>query len=398
MPRRATPLTAVRIRQATAPDYPLWDGDGLYLELAKSGERLWRLKYYRPDGRENRISLGNLREVTLAQAREARTKARALLREGLDPSLVRRERKAEARRQSAASFEAVARDWLAKRKPHWAEQTHRKAVYVVESYLIPRLRRTSIATLSSHDANAALEKVTAAAPSLGRKARQYLAQIEAEAIHAGLRPEGARLLLRTQPRTRQAKGHIPAATRIKDVRQVVRAIASYQGSPVVQAALKLTMYTAMRPGIVASARWEDIDLAAAEWHVPGERMKTGHDHLVSLPRQALVVLDLMQSVGGTGEYVFPAQARQKTPHLHRDTLSSALRRQGLQGKHAPHGFRGMLRTVARERLGVDPDVLEAQLAHAKRGEVQQAYDHTRFVEKRREVMQAWADYLDSLLA
>ncbi len=396
MPRRATPLTNLQIRQARPDDFPLWDGAGLYLEQARSGERLWRLKYYRPDGRENRISLGNLREVTLAQAREARDQARALLRNGRDPAAERRERKAEAQRHAAASFEVVARQWLEEHRRRWALDTYRKAVYVLEKYLIPKLRHVSIATLSSHEANAALDTVMAAAPSLGRKARQYLSQIEAEAIHAGLRAEGQRLLLRTSPRGVQVKGHIPAATRLKDVRDVVRAIEAYDTSPVVQAALKLAMYTAMRPGVVVSALWEEIDMDAAEWHVQGERMKTGHDHLVSLPDQALAVLRRMHALSGGEAFVFPAQARQKTPHLHRDTLSNALRRMGLQGKHAPHGFRGMLRTVARERLDVDPDVLEAQLAHAKRGEVQQAYDRTRFVEKRRAVMQAWADFLDEL--
>ena len=96
------------------------------------------------------------------------------------------------------------------------------------------------------------------------------------------------------------------------------------------------------------------------------------------------------------EYVFPALARQKTPHLHRDALSKALRTLGFQGKHATHGFRGMLRTAGRERLGIDSDVLEAQLAHAKRGEVQKAYDRTSFTDARRKAMQRWADYLDNL--
>lgn len=98
----------------------------------------------------------------------------------------------------------------------------------------------------------------------------------------------------------------------------------------------------------------------------------------------------------TGDYVFPPLARQTTPHLHRDAPSAALRRMGFQGRHATHGFHAMLRTMARERLAVDMDVLEAQLAHAKRGEVQKAHDRTTFDDKRRQVMQAWANYLDTL--
>jgi integrase len=104
----------------------------------------------------------------------------------------------------------------------------------------------------------------------------------------------------------------------------------------------------------------------------------------------------MLAYTGGKEFVFPPLARQRTQHLHRDTLSKALRDLGFQGRHATHGFRGMLRTVARERLGVDVDVLEAQLAHAKRGDVQKAYDRTQFLDQRRKVMQEWADYLDRL--
>jgi len=123
-------------------------------------------------------------------------------------------------------------------------------------------------------------------------------------------------------------------------------------------------------------------------------MKMQHDHIVPLPRQALLVLNELKTITGDSAYVFPSPARQKTPHLHRDALSKALRDMGFQGKHATHGFRGMLRTVGREWLDIDIDVLEAQLAHAKRGDVQKAYDRTTFVEDRRRVMQEWADYVD----
>lgn len=396
MPRRTSPLTSLEIKNAEPAKFPLYDGQGLYLVRAKSGESLWRLKYYRPDGRENRMALGNLREVSLAQARVAATEARALVRQGVDPVAVRRARKAEARRQTEASFPRAAEAWLTKKQPTVAPETYRKAAYVVNSYLVPKLRRESIATLGSREANAAIDAIVAVAPSLARKARQYLNGIVDEAIHEGLRDDGRRLLLRTQARGSRDKSHIPAATRLSEVRALVRAIAAHD-SPVVRAALQLAMLTAMRPGVVVSARWAEIDFEAAEWHVDGSRMKTGHAHIVPLPRQAITLLRDMQAISGDRVYVFPAVARQKMPHLNRDTLSKALRAMGFQGRHATHGFRSMLRTVARERLNIDPDVLEAQLAHAKKGEVQQAYDRTTFDQARRDAMQAWADFLDSLL-
>ena len=394
MPRKAQPLTVTDIRQAKASDYPLWDGAGLHLIRTASGSRLWRLKYFRPDGRENRIGLGAYPEVSLAEARDARDVARAALRQGIDPSAQRQSDKEAARHVKLATFEAAATRWIAVKRKSWAAETLRKAEYVVSAYLVPALRRHSITTLSTKQAADVLATLSEHAPSLASKARQYLSGIVDQAIRDGLREDGKFLSLRGTVPTRD-KGHIPAATDPREVTLLVKAIDAYP-IPVTRAALRLAMLTAMRPGIVASARWDEIDLTAGEWSVPGARMKTRHAHIVPLPRQAVNVLRELLAYTAGREYVFPPLARQRTPHLHRDALSNALRRMGFQGRHATHGFRAMLRTVARERLGADADVLEAQLAHAKKGEVNKAYDRTTFDDKRRKMMQAWADYLDTL--
>ena len=141
-----------------------------------------------------------------------------------------------------------------------------------------------------------------------------------------------------------------------------------------------------------------MHLKSGEWKIPAEVMKTRQPFTTSLPSQALEVLKEMHARKGDSEYVFPPQARQKTPHLHRDSLSKALRELGFQGRHSAHGFRASFRTLGRERLKVDVDVLEAQLAHAPKDEVAAAYARVKFKEQRREVMQAWADYLDKLKA
>ena len=384
-------LTALAIKSAAPGKHA--DGQGLYLEVTAAGQRYWRLKY-RFGGKEKRLSFGVHPDVSIAEARDRRDQARRTLRDGQDPSTNRAASKAAARRESLSNFEAIAQAWLAFKKPGWAPETYRKAKYVTETYLAPKLRRRSIATLTSKDAVEALAEIGRVAPALAAKARQYLQGIVRHAEQHGLREDGRSLSLRGAVPTHQ-KGHIPAATTVKTITALVKAIDTYS-TPVTRAALKLAMLTAMRPGIVASARWEEIDLEVAEWHVPGSRMKTRHDHVVPLPTQAVTALRGMLAYTEGKAFVFPALARQKTPHLHRDALSAALRRLGFQGQHATHGFRGMLRTVARERLNVDIDVLEAQLAHAKRGDVQKAYDRTTFGSARRDAMQQWADYLEHL--
>jgi integrase len=393
MPRPAKALTDARIRKAKSPDFPLWDGKGLHLIRGASGSLLWRLKYYRPDGRENRMALGEYPSVSLKHARDLRDAARAKLADGIDPVEARFHSKADQRKTAESTFDKAAERWLTVNGKRWAPETTRKARYVTDAYLLPGLRKQSVATLNTQNAAKVIEGIDAHSPSLAAKARQYLGGIVKQAIRDGLREDG-KLLSLEKTVTTTGRGSIPAATKPHEVKPLIKAIDAYP-VPVTRAALTLAMLTAMRPGIVASARWDEIDFDHAEWAVPADKMKTRHEHIVPLPRQALEALRAMQAYRA-GEYVFPPLARQTTPHLHRDALSAALRRMGFQGRHATHGFRAMLRTMARERLAVDLDVLEAQLAHAKHGEVQKAYDRTTFDDKRRRVMQAWADYLDNL--
>lgn len=384
---------AIRALRPRKKLYRVADAAGLCIEVTPTDSKLWRYRY-RHLGIARMMSLGKYPAISLAIARSRRDEARSLLRSGKDPSAERAAGKDVAKRSLVASFPAVAAAWLDFKKPEWAPETYRKAKYVSDTYLIPLLRRESVATLGTPRVSEALASIAGEAPSLAAKARQYVVGIVAFAIRSGLREDGRLLSLRGAV-PRHNKGHIPAATNLKEVAAVVNAIHAYP-IPVTRGALKLAMLTAMRPGIVASARWNEIDLASAEWHVAGSRMKTKHAHIVSLPTQALEVLKQMMAYTEGSEYVFPPLARQGTPHLHRDALSRALRKMGFQGRHATHGFRGMLRTVARERLGIDPDILEAQLAHAKRGDVQKAYDRTTFSDARKEAMQKWADYLDEL--
>lgn len=392
MPRKATPLTDVRIRQAKPADFPLYDSGGLHLIRSAAGARLWRLKYYRPDGRENRLALGEYPAVSLTLARQDRDKARALLRDGVDPAEQRADVREAAVRERASTFEAAAEGWLKFKASGWAPETARKARFIVDSYLIPALGSKSIATMASKDVSKPLQAIATKTPDIAHKARQFVGGIVRYAQREGLRDESRALPL-AEILTKYDKGHIAAATTPDDIAKVLRAIDAYD-SPVTRAALSMCALTALRPGVVVAMRWDEIN--GDEWHIPGEKMKMGHAHIVSLPKQALALLDTLRPYSAGTGYVFPPQARQKSEHLTRDSLSKALRDMGFQGEHAPHGFRGALRTIGRERLNIDVDILEAQLAHAKKGAVQKAYDRTTFNDARRKAMQAWADYLDTL--
>jgi len=414
MPSLAKGLTDLAVRNAKRKGkrYTLADGLGLHLEVLPTGRKSWFARYRLPDGKQRTVVLGLYPDLSLADARVkaeaiqlagrtggpiigARAEAKMRVQERTAEQLLAQQAVEEAERYS---FTRLSEAWLASRKPGWADESYRKARYVVQERLQPAIGKRDMRTLRSPDVTETLRTIAATTPSLAKKAIQYLNGVVDYCIHEGVREDDQVLRLKgVLPRHRG--GHVPAVTRQQDVGQLMRTIQAYEGS-VVRSALLLAAWTALRPGVVASARWSEIDLEKEEWHIPGmnadgtRRMKTGHDHLVSLPAQAVVMLRDLQQFSGGSEYVFPAVGKLKNPHLHRDALSRALRLMGFAGEHSPHGFRAMLRTIARERLKIDFDVLEAQLAHAKRDQIQAAYDRTGFVEERKEAMQKWADYLD----
>jgi len=315
MPRKAEPLTDLRIRKTKPTDTArkLFDGGGLYLNVQPNGARYWRMKYPYA-GKERLLALGVYPEVSLTEARQRREDARTLLRDGKDPGAERVAVKESKLRQSDAAFPAVAAAWLAFKRKEWADETYRKAAYVTNTYLVPLLKRRSISTMTTKHGADVLAIISETAPTLAAKARQYLGGIVQYAIRHGLRDDGRLLSLRGAV-PKHAKGHIPAATDPTTVARLVKAINAY-ATPVTRAALTLAMLTAMRPGIVASARWAEIDLDVGEWHVQGRnvdgsnRMKTGHDHIVPLPRQAIALLRDMLIYTEGNEYVFPPLARQ----------------------------------------------------------------------------------------
>lgn len=416
MPRMPTPLSDTKVKAAKrryAP-YTIGDGNALYLKITPDGMKYWVSRPTSTAGKRTTVHLGRYPDMSLAEAR-VRNKSvleAARLGETLPTSKVERAKakqvltedelraQQEEQEREKRAFLAVSKSWLATYKTTKAPDTYRKAELVVERYLQPDLAHVDMGVLSTMHVLQPVRALAARAPELARKSITYLNGIVELAILEGYRDDDR--VLRTKGLLPSHRGgHHPAVTKERMVGELMRIIYGYQGF-VVRSALQLAAWTAMRPGVIASAKWSEIDLDRQEWHVEAleedgrRRMKTGHDHIMSLPTQAVDMLKAMHKISGGDTYVFPAVGKTKNLHLHRDALSKALRDSGLQGVHTTHGFRATLRTLARERLNIMPDVLEAQLAHAKGNEIQAAYDRTTFDDERKQAMQKWADYLDRL--
>jgi len=192
------------------------------------------------------------------------------------------------------------------------------------------------------------------------------------------------------------QSHYPAVTDPKKIGGLLRAMDSYEGTLVTKCALRLAPLVFVRPGELRAAEWSEIDLERAEWTIPAARMKMGVAHLVPLSTQAVAILKEAQALTGEGRFVFPS-ARTADRPMSDNAILSALRRMGIAKEEMTgHGFRAMARTVLDEVLHFRPDYIEHQLAHSVRDPNGRAYNRTAHLEERRQMMQAWADYLDNL--
>jgi integrase len=393
MPKRIVELTVKQIDAAKQGE-TLYDGKGLALLVDNSGNKRWVLRYTRPDGRRNMIGLGTYPAVMPSVARKKAREAKAGLDEGLDPIETKKEQKREEKAAGRGTFKSVAEEWYAHKAKSWATETARKARETLDDYLFPKLASKLIAEITTADIKPVILHVHGRGPRLAIKARQYCNQIVDYAIQEGLRADGRLLSLRgALPKA--PKSHYAAVTKSNDLPALINAIDSI-GSIQSRSAILCCLYTALRPGVVVGALWDEFDLEVMEWHIPAARMKMGNDHITPIPTQMLPLLQMQRQITGDSPFVFPSSRTPKSRHMHRDSLSKILRENGLRGVTVTHGFRATLRTIAREKFRVDADVLEAQLAHAKKDEIQAAYDRTQFLEERHKLVQVWADYLEEL--
>lgn len=391
------PLTDTAIRKAKPTDKTqrLYDGGGLYVELSPSGGKWWRLKY-RHGGKEKRLSLGTYPDTGLADARAKRDEARKLLAAGVDPGEHRKAEKAAGEDRAANSFEVIAREWIAKQSPTWAPSHGDKIIARLERDLFPWLGRRPIADITAKELLATVNRIAdRGATETAHRALQNCGQIFRYAVVTGRmdRNPAADLKGALPP---VKPGHLAAIVDPAAIGGLLRAIESYQGAFITKSALRLAPLVFVRPGELRQAEWTEIDLEAAEWNIPGHKMKTGEPHLVPLSPQAVAILRDVCALTGRGRYVFPSPRSLSRP-MSNNAILSALRRMGYgKDEMTGHGFRAMARTVLDEVLHFRPDYIEHQLAHAVKDPNGRAYNRTSHLPERRKMMAAWADYLDQL--
>lgn len=403
--------TRCRTAKAKAKPYKLTDGNGLYLKVKPNGVKAWRYRFelVREGKRlESVFALGdyvsapagettgaakarrNGGRLTLAEARGERAKARALVKQGINPAHNRQLERIQREHESATTFEAVAREWLTLRD--WEDVTKAKRLNMLKRVVFPAIGRLAVRDVTpAHILDVLTTAASKNGPTVAAEAKRTMSGVFELAV-ATLRAD-------TDPVYPVRKALPPNKTQHKraltgeEVGQLLRDIAAYDRNFLTVTAFRLMWLTLARPSEVMGARWEEMDLDAAIWRIPAERMKNRKEHVMPLPRQAVDLLRNIQGMTGNRDHVFPHRDDQTRP-MSENTLRSALKSLGWSGKFSPHATRVTGSTRLNE-LGFPADWIERQLAHTDQNAVRRTYNHADYLDDRARMMQQWADLLDS---
>ena len=389
------PLTIVAINQAKPKDknYRLYDEKGLYLEVSKAGGKLWRLKY-RFGGKEKRLAIGPYPEISLKDARATRDEARTQLAAGTDPSEYKKLMKATALSDSANTFEGIAREWHSGQSRVWSPIHTKNVSDRLSRNVFPYLGNKAIADITVPELLQVLRRIEArGAFETAHRVLGNVGEVFRFAIASGRADRNIAVDLKgaLQP---VKKKHLAAVTDPKRAGELLRMIDSYSGTLTVQCALKLAPLVFVRPGELRTAQWRDINLDTAEWRYTVTKTQT--EHIVPLSTQALEILNTMHSLTGRWEYVFPSARSRHRPMSNNAILSAMRRMEIAKDEMSGHGFRAMAKTILIEELGYSEALTALQLAHKRNDPLGNAYNRTTFLRERTTMMQAWADYLDTL--
>ncbi len=387
------PLTVAAINNAKPAATPkkLFDGGGLFLLVSPAGGKWWRFRYSF-GGKEKLLSLGVYPAVSLKDARDRRDAARKLLAGGIDPGINRKMMKVAQAEGGENSFEAVACEWLAKFSPNWEPGHTNKIARRLERNIYPWFKGRAIRDITARELLMCLRRIEErGALETAHRALQNCGSVFRYAIATGRADRDISADLRGALPPAKRK-HLASITEPRAVGHLLQAINGYQGAFITRCALKLAPLFFVRPGELRKAEWKEFDFDKNEWRIPAARMKMREQHIVPLSKQALLILEELKPLTGSGQYLFPGARTNKRP-MSENTINAALRLLGF-AKHemTGHGFRSMASTLLNEN-GWNRDAIERQLAHGERDKVRGAYNYAELLPERRKMMQWWADYL-----
>lgn len=391
-------LTDTKIRGAKpeAKAYRLADTGGLFVHIMPGGKKVWRLRY-KFEKREKLLTLGDYPAISLAEARLEREEAKRILREGRDPSLDKKIVLQAARTDPATTFEAVARAWHDQRKVLWTAHYATDVLRSLERDVFPAVGHYPINDLTPPLVLAALREIEdRGAIETAHRVRQRMSDVFVHAIASGIGSADPAAIV--APALRPViRGRQPAITDLTEVRALISKTEAEDAHPTTLLAFRLLYLTAVRPGELRAARWDEFQNMDGDrplWCIPAERMKMKREHLVPLSRQAVATVQALRPFSSHWPHLFP-NTRRPAQVLSENALGYLLNRAGFHHRHVPHGFRASFSTVMNECCPADRQVIDVMLAHVPKDKVEGAYNRAIYLERRRQLAQEWADLVSA---
>lgn len=382
----------VELSKAKDKPYKLADGGGLYLLVNPNGTKYWRLKY-RIAGKEKLLAVGVYPSMTLAEARARRESAKKILAAGGDPMQEKQEEKRAKLMAVTNSFEKLALEWYEHKRPTWSKGYADDILEYLQKDIFPYIGERVITDIKPMDMLAVLRKMEQRGVlDKLKKTRQACRQIFTYAVITGRAEHNPVLDLASALKTPRQK-HFPHLMP-DQLGEFLRALANYSGSRITQNATRLLMLTGVRTIELRAAEWNEVDFGLSLWQIPPERMKMRRPHVVPLSRQALAIMDEMKCISGRGRYIFPGRNDAGKP-MSEAGINQVIKRIGYAGRATGHGFRHTMSTILHEQ-GYNSAWIETQLAHADKNSIRGTYNHAQYLDGRRDMLQWYADYLDSL--
>ena len=394
-------LTDAAIRRAVQSEkqYKMTDGGGLTLVVRVTGKKLWQLRY-RFDGSEKTLSLGEYPAVTLLDARAKSLDARKQLAQGIDPSQAKAQAKAAKQEKKvtaavAVTFKSIAELWLETRRGNVAPSTITKDSIRLAKHVFPWLGGRDIQTITPMDVLNLLRRIQSL--NLGDtvgKTRIIIGQVFRFAImHGSCQSNPVDALRGTLTGVQKSKGMASPAEDPEETGRILKRLGDFRGTFTTRCLLKIMPYIFIRPGEARTMRWDGVDWKDRTYRYIATKTKT--EHIVPLSNQVVAILEELKPLTSNSEWIFPGKTGKP---LSDATINKAYRALGLDTKSdiTGHGWRSVARTQLHERLNFDPNIIEHQLAHQVPDRLGTAYNRTKFLDQRRVMMQAWADWLDKL--
>jgi integrase len=400
-------LTELKAKNLKPGGKSIADGavTGLRLHPGKqSGQGKWLLRFVSPETNKRRdMGFGTYPEVSITEARKAANLARESIRNGIDPIDARKANKLARRNDAQAlTFEKAARQLHADLKPGWTSQKHAAQwIATLETYAFPKIGNRKVDSLKVRDFADVLQSIWLEKPETASRVKQRCSSVMdwcAAQELVGANPVGVvAKLLPKQPKTNDRVVHQPSMP-WADIPDLAKNVIGTGEPSLSKIMLEFLILTAARSGEVRAMTWEEVDLDGAVWTVPADRMKAGKEHRVPLSERVIEILKAQKKNNDHPELVFPSPRGSVPSDM---ILTKFLRYHKVKSSNpgrtaTAHGFRSSFRDWASEK-GYPRDLAERALAHTISNQTEAAYHRTDLLERRREMMEAWAQFVDGLV-